>query len=59
MNKAALAKWKRDAVAFIEEVLINPETSAPFELYVEEKPSEQYYNIWCQWLRPFEKYTID
>jgi hypothetical protein len=31
--KAALASWRRDPVAFIVEVLRNPETGAPFELY--------------------------
>jgi phage terminase large subunit-like protein len=31
--KAALARWRRDPVAFITEVLLDPGTSAPFELY--------------------------
>ena len=31
--KAALASWRHDPVAFITEVLRNPETGAPFELY--------------------------
>jgi hypothetical protein len=35
MNRAALAKRKRDPVAFSEEVLINPETGERFELYEE------------------------
>jgi phage terminase large subunit-like protein len=33
MPANALAKWKTDPVAFIREVLINPETGKPFELY--------------------------
>lgn len=28
-----VARWKRDPVAFITEVLVNPETGKPFELY--------------------------
>lgn len=32
----ALARWQRDPVSFISEVLVNPETGAPFELYPEE-----------------------
>lgn len=28
-----LKRWKRDPIAFIREVLINPETDKPFELY--------------------------
>jgi hypothetical protein len=28
-----LAIWKRDPIAFISEVLVNPETSQPFEIY--------------------------
>ncbi len=31
--KAKLAAWKRDPVAFIHDVLVNPETGMPFELY--------------------------
>lgn len=31
-----LARWKRDPIAFIREVLINPETNKPFELYPEQ-----------------------
>ena len=27
------ARWKRDPIAFIEQVLVNPETGKPFELY--------------------------
>lgn len=27
-------RWKRDPVAFISEVLRNPQTGAPFELYL-------------------------
>ena len=33
IGKAQLARWKRDPVAFIREVLVDPETGAPFELY--------------------------
>jgi phage terminase large subunit-like protein len=33
MTKPNITKWKADPVAFIREVLINPETSKPFELY--------------------------
>jgi hypothetical protein len=32
-----LARWKRDPVAFICEVLIDPETGQPFELYPAEE----------------------
>jgi phage terminase large subunit-like protein len=35
-NKASIARWRRDPVAFIREALINPETSKPFELYPAE-----------------------
>ena len=31
--KTAALRWKRDPIAFIREVLINPETGRPFELY--------------------------
>jgi hypothetical protein len=33
----AIARWKKDPVAFVREVLINPETGKPFELYPEEE----------------------
>ena len=36
-NGTAIARWKRDAVAFVREVLINPETGRPFELYPEQE----------------------
>ncbi|MBV8775505.1 MAG: hypothetical protein JO166_24705 [Deltaproteobacteria bacterium] len=32
-NGTAIARWRRDIVSFITEVLINPETGQPFELY--------------------------
>ena len=32
-----LARWRADPVAFIEQVLINPETGKPFELYEAQK----------------------
>ncbi len=32
-----LARWKRDPVAFVTEVLVDPETSRPFELYSAEE----------------------
>jgi hypothetical protein len=32
-NGTAIARWKRDAIAFVREVLVNPETGKPFELY--------------------------
>src|SRR5215470_4531053 len=35
-NKASLARWKADPVAFIGEVLVNPENGRPFELYAEQ-----------------------
>jgi hypothetical protein len=35
-NKAGIARWRRDPVAFIREALINPETGKPFELYPAE-----------------------
>ncbi len=35
-NKALLARWKADPVAFVTEVLVNPEIGAPFDLYAEE-----------------------
>ncbi len=31
--KTAAQRWRRDPIAFIREVLINPETGRPFELY--------------------------
>ncbi len=34
--KSQLAQWKRDPVAFITSVLINPETNRPFDLYPEQ-----------------------
>jgi hypothetical protein len=33
MNVESKARWKRDPVAFVEEVLVDPETGKPFELY--------------------------
>jgi hypothetical protein len=33
VNSTALTRWRHDPCAFIREVLINPETSRPFELY--------------------------
>ena len=35
--KARIATWRRDPVAFVREVLINPEDGAPFELYAAEE----------------------
>jgi hypothetical protein len=35
-NGPAIARWKRDPVAFIREVLINPETGQAFDLYPEQ-----------------------
>jgi hypothetical protein len=32
-NKDSVQRWRSDPVAFIREVLIDPETSAPFDLY--------------------------
>src|SRR4051812_18707911 len=34
------SRWRRDPVAFVREVLINPETGKPFELYPAE---EQFF----------------
>jgi hypothetical protein len=34
-NGTAIGRWKRDPIAFVREVLINPETGQPFELYPE------------------------
>ena len=36
-NGTAIARWKRDPVAFIREVLIIPENGQPFELYPEQE----------------------
>jgi hypothetical protein len=36
-NASAIARWKRDPISFIHEVLVNPETSQPFELYPEQE----------------------
>jgi phage terminase large subunit-like protein len=36
-NGSAIARWKCDPVAFIREVLINPESGQPFELYPEQE----------------------
>jgi phage terminase large subunit-like protein len=33
INKTSFARWRRDPIAFIREVLIDPETGRPFELY--------------------------
>jgi len=33
---SALTRWRRDPVAFITEVLVDPETGAPFKLYPEQ-----------------------
>jgi hypothetical protein len=32
-----IARWKADPVAFVREVLCDPETGKPFELYEEEE----------------------
>jgi phage terminase large subunit-like protein len=37
IGKAQLAKWKREPLAFVREVLVDPETGLPFELYAEEE----------------------
>ena len=34
--KEKLERWRRDPVAFVTEVLVNPETGEPFELYPEQ-----------------------
>jgi len=34
---ADVARWKKDPVAFIEEVLVDPETKKPFQLYEGER----------------------
>jgi hypothetical protein len=31
-----LVRWKRDPVSFIREVLVNPESGEPFELYQQQ-----------------------
>jgi phage terminase large subunit-like protein len=36
-DKSLLARWRADPAAFIERVLINPETGRPFELLVAER----------------------
>ena len=36
-NGTAIARWKRDPIAFIREVLINPETGTPFQFYPEQE----------------------
>jgi phage terminase large subunit-like protein len=36
-NGTTISRWKRDPIAFIREVLINPETGQPFELYAEQE----------------------
>jgi phage terminase large subunit-like protein len=36
-NGTAIARWKRDPIAFVKEVLINPETGQPFQLYPEQE----------------------
>jgi phage terminase large subunit-like protein len=33
INKTSFARWSRDPIVFIREVLIDPETGTPFELY--------------------------
>jgi phage terminase large subunit-like protein len=36
-NGSAIARWKHDPIAFIREVLVNPETGQSFELYPEQE----------------------
>jgi hypothetical protein len=36
-NGSAIGRWKSDPIAFVREVLINPETGQPFELYPEQE----------------------
>src|SRR5262245_64880632 len=36
ITQAALARWRRDPIAFIREALIDPETGQPFVLYPEQ-----------------------
>jgi hypothetical protein len=36
ITAAALARWRRDPIAFIREALIDPETGQPFVLYPEQ-----------------------
>jgi len=37
MANPALTRWRTDPVAFIEQVLIDPETNRAFELYPEQQ----------------------
>ena len=37
INAASLARWRADPIAFIETVLVNPETGQPFELLPTER----------------------
>jgi len=37
LNPNKLRRWRRDPVAFIREVLVDPETGEPFELYAAEE----------------------
>src|SRR5438128_345567 len=37
MPKAKVNQWRRGPVAFVEQVLINPETGEPFVLYPEQE----------------------
>jgi phage terminase large subunit-like protein len=37
INAASLARWRADPIAFVETVLVNPETGKPFELLPAER----------------------
>jgi hypothetical protein len=36
-HSSAIARWRRDPIAFIEHCLVDPETNAAFVLYAEQK----------------------
>jgi phage terminase large subunit-like protein len=45
LDAAALARWRAEPVLFIEQVLINPETGQPFELFDAER--QFFAHAWC------------
>ena len=50
---ARLAAWRADPVAFITEVLVNPETGKPFVLYAEETDSPRALMLTLDGRLPF------
>ena len=62
--KSNRAKWRRDPVAFITEVLVDPETGKPFQLYPDQeafkKEEQRRFEILdAHWDLPIKDVQLD